>query len=74
VNRIPPFKEYVGEIEKVFNTLDSGKGTVKSRLSEFKNLKGRLADTQDLVKNHMSEIMHSFEPGSEIHKEKTITN
>jgi hypothetical protein len=56
-------EEYVMEIEKVFNTLDSGKGTVKSRLSEFKGLQGQLADTHDLVKNHMSEIMHSFEVG-----------
>lgn len=55
--------EYVKEIKRVFNTLDSGKGTLKKRLSKFRKLKFQFANADDLLKKHMSTIMHSFEPG-----------
>lgn len=53
-------EKWIKEIEKVKDTLDLEKGTRKSRLSKFRRLKRRLAKTNDLVKNQMSEIMHSF--------------
>jgi hypothetical protein len=56
-------KKYVKEIEFVTNTLDSETGTAKKRLAKFRRLKLRLSMSKDSVKNHMSEIMHSFEAG-----------
>ncbi|EDN68953.1 transposase [Beggiatoa sp. PS] len=55
-------EKYVVEA-KVENTLDSETGTVKNRLAKFRRLKIRLSMPKDLIKNHMSEIMHSFEAG-----------
>jgi predicted translin family RNA/ssDNA-binding protein len=56
-------EKYLKEVRKIYNTLDSKKGTIKKRLSKFRKLKLQLTDTGDLVKTHMSKTMHSFETG-----------
>jgi hypothetical protein len=55
--------EYVEEIKKVFDTLDSKLGPVKKRLPQFQELKAQFANSDDPVKVHMNSIMESFEPG-----------
>ncbi|EDN65577.1 hypothetical protein BGP_5933 [Beggiatoa sp. PS] len=52
-------EKYVKEIEKVEDTLSS-KETMTKRLSKFKRLKRRFAQSNDSVKNNMSETMQSF--------------
>jgi len=43
--------------------LDSEKGKLKNRLAKFRKLKLRFMNADDLIKNQMSKIMHSFEAG-----------
>lgn len=56
-------EKYAKEIKKVENTLDSEKGKLKNRLAKFRRLKLRFMNADDLIKNQMSKIMHSFEAG-----------
>lgn len=53
-------EKYTNEIKIVANTLNSETGKLKNRLAKFRRLKSRFKNADDLIKNQMSEIMHSF--------------
>jgi hypothetical protein len=54
---------YVTQIQQVVKTLDAENGTITIRLSQFRTLTQQFAHTNDIVTEHMSKLMTSFEIG-----------
>jgi hypothetical protein len=54
---------YVTQIQHVFETLNAEKGSIKTRLSQFRKLTQQFAQTNDSITSHMSKMMTSFERG-----------
>jgi hypothetical protein len=59
----PRIAGYLATIQQIWNTVCPEQGARDARLATFRQLRQQLADTEDPITLHMSQVMQSFEPG-----------